>query len=314
MLKHNISCILGQTSLILAGGVGEENLPTKVELISHHEFNCNITNLPKGMAQNPSMFQHGMDIIICGGLNNERECFKLEKGTWTHFNQLIRRRRYAMTVSMQHGTIVFGGYDSPSTTEILKHNQSSWLLDENMENSLLHVNTCGIQISQDELVIIGGYDNLDYNHFQTKRIVKVNITSSEWLLSELSLSVGRYEHSCVYFDSKIIITGGFNEYNDVTSSTEIIDIDSNGSLMSPREAGNLNIERYDHGMGIVNLEQGPTVIAFGGIYYNGIYRHLDSVEIWDAQTETWNISSNLILSEPKSGFGYAMVPTELICP
>ena len=66
--------------------------------------------------------------------------------------------------------------------------------------------------------------------------------------------------------------------------------------------------RSSHGMGIIDSNNEPTLVAFGGAdsYSNSVY-------IWDDINETWQLS-NITMKKERSEFAYSTVPTELLCP
>ena len=66
-------------------------------------------------------------------------------------------------------------------------------------------------------------------------------------------------------------------------------------------AGNLNIARYWHGMGIVDINGQSKLVVFGGLTTD--YSELDSIEEWDEDTESWTMSS-MKLSKPNALFAY----------
>ena len=52
----------------------------------------------------------------------------------------------------------------------------------------------------------------------------------------------------------------------------------------------------------------------GKYYYQGGWHKMDSIEVWDHESKTWSLSSDLALSEAKGYFGAVSVPTGLVCP
>ena len=92
-----------------------------------------------------------------------------------------------------------------------------------------------------------------------------------------------------------MITGGFDDKDKCLHSTEILDTENESVLM----ASPLNSKRGNHGMGIVTINGEDRLAVFGGIN-NKTY--LDSVELYNTQTETWE-NSDIRLNEPKMAFG-----------
>ena len=291
-------------SVVIAGGRIRSNQATsKVEEIQESgRTQCQLPRLPKAIEASPSMFQYKNQIILCGGSSNLEQCWKLTEGSWVPFNQLSYERNAATLIPTPQGPYIFGGRSSRSkdTSEIMKNSQ--WVQGPSIPDGFIA--GCGAMISNDELVLIGGIPKLD-------RILVLNTTSNVWTNSQISLHEKRAAHACISYNSKILIVGGDAPGNDHPTSTEVIDVHENGRL-SIRKARNLNTFRTGHGIGLITLDNVPTVVVFGG--YNKQDKYLDSVEIWDDDNETWITSKKLKLNTAKSTFGFASVPTKLLCP
>ena len=106
----------------------------------------------------------------------------------------------------------------------------------------------------------------------------------------------------------MIITGG-RDYDGISmTSTEIFDL----STMTLKSGGDMTASRYRHGMGTITWKGKPTLVAFGGRV--GLQKtYWSSVEAWDDSKETWSLLPDFNLNEPKMAFGYATLPTELLC-
>ena len=105
-------------------------------------------------------------------------------------------------------------------------------------------------------------------------------------------------HRCHMFNKKVFITGGGHD------DTEIIEMDEHGKL-SIRTSSKTNLVGDRHGMGIININNSPELIVFGG--------NTDSIEIWNDTTETWMVS-DMKLKRKNSGFGFSTFATNLLCP
>ena len=151
-----------------------------------------------------------------------------------------------------------------------------------------------------EILLIGGL-NTD------KRIIKLNTETNEWTtLGELL--EGRYAHACAVMKGKVIVSGGSRSGK---SSTEVISLNN---PTSSRTVGRLNEARGYHGLAVAHVNNEPTLLAFGGRYYqNGVWNRRDSIEIWNQDDETWTLATNMKLREKKEGFGYLSVPLHLLC-
>ena len=108
----------------------------------------------------------------------------------------------------------------------------------------------------------------------------------------------KVQSQCFLYNGNVLVTGGYDGRNQL-KSTEIIEL----SNWKSKTAGNLNVARHSHGMGIVDINGKSKLIVFGGT--NEYY--LDSIEEWDEDTETWSLST-MKLSEAKKQFAYCQLP------
>lgn len=299
----------GQVSVLIGGG-GALNSQTFGDLeVFPSQDNCQIPNLQTMISGltgviYPSIFQHGKDILLCGGAFNEGECWKLDikNRKWTHFNSLLNSRNYpASVVSMKNETYILGGSADIRANENLKHSSRNWQQEPYIPGNHLY-GGCGVKISDEEILIIGGYS-------VEERILKFNTSNKTWHNTSIEIPQLR-DHSCINHGGKILISGGGDYDVTAMSKTYVLDIGDDGDLKI-REVGRMIEARSAHGMGIVKLNNELKVITFGGQGINS--NDLNSVEIWNDLNETWSKSS-LIIKQPKYGFGYATIPTELLCP
>ena len=138
----------------------------------------------------------------------------------------------------------------------------------------------------------------------------MNTETNEWTtLGELQ--EGIYAHACIVMKGKVIVSGGKKSNYDYLTSTEVISLNY---PTSTRTVGHLNEARGFHGLAVAHVNNEPTLMAFGGNYYqNGDWKYIDSIEIWNPDTETWTPATDMKLREKKEGFGFLSVPSHLIC-
>ena len=102
---------------------------------------------------------------------------------------------------------------------------------------------------------------------------------------------------------------------NLVRETEIIEIDELGNLTIRTSAEVLSPRMY-HGMGLINYQGGPQVLVmFGGSDSSNNDHSTDFVEEWMGWTgvENW-LKSHYRLKSPKHYFGFATIPTKLLCP
>ena len=204
---------------------------------------------------------------------------------------------------MPEGIFIFGGYPlSKSSWEWLPTGTNQW----QSGNTTIpdgHKLGCAVKISHTDILLVGGYSS-KYRVLKFDTITK-NFTNLGDVLKE-----GRSGHACTRFEDEVIVTGGLK--GTELRSTEIINLND---LTKAHTAGNLVLARAFHGLVVVHVENNPTVLALGGGFSgpNGGLNSLNSIEIWNATSKTWRMTS-MKLSKPRIYFGILSVPIRLLCP
>ena len=285
----------------MVGGLdGNGQLKTS-ELIPNK---CTIPSLPKAIWGVPSLFLTSENnILLCGGTRNEYECLEMKVNNWIHHSDLIEKRGKATSVTMAKGTFIFGGVHSRNTWEWLPSGNSTWVQGGNIPDPGFS-SGCGVPISTNEILLIGGGDLTDFS--QTDRILKFNVETNEWTEMDEKLYPPNHGHSCLLFKNNIIVSGGGG--GPMSDLTLIMNKDS----LTMRETSNMNEKRREHGLVVAHYNNQTTVLAIGGMS-NG-WKETASVEKWDPESEAWSLADDLTLSEAKYGFGALSVPTRLLCP
>ena len=251
----------------------------------------------------PSMVMHNGTILMCRG--DTKKCHQLNSdGVWIEHSTLNKERYWLPVVATPTATFAFGG-DSSSllTYEYLPKNSNTWHMGKTRipGNGLLLGSAVAGKSGQ-EIWLIGGSGN-------EKRILKFNVNDYTFHEMTTKLNVDRYGLKCCFIPNtnKIMITGGYT-FSEGTwlDSTEILDIENGSVTMgSP-----MNSRRSGHGIGVVTINGKDRLAVFGG--YNG-RKNLDSVELYNTQTEKWEIS-DFKLSEAKSAFSFLTVKLGDVIP
>ena len=309
------SSILGNISIIISGGSnGIVGNLAEVEVLEE-DGDCELPSLPYSIFTSPIIFQHGKDVLLCGGEDvNSKKCLKLDffNSLWIPFNNLSHPRVHSPAIQMKSETYLLGGTspESVMTSDILSHDSQTWKKGPDIPSPGLNEG-CGVRISDTDFLIIGGRN--------TRRILRFNTESNEWSNPSIELQFERVGHRCFMIDRKVIVTGGTDKNPEVvraTNSTEIIDLGINGEMYI-RKGNDMNERRQTHGIGFIYIDNTPQIVIFGGFdVYPDPYPipgYKDTVEIWNNANETW-MTSNLTLNQGKFEFGFASLPTELLCP
>lgn len=299
----------GNNSIVIVDG-------RTVKLFEEEE-NCSIPQLPKAGSDRPVLFQHGKDVLLCGGLRYKKDCIKLDhsKKKWTNYNSLHIACLYSTAVAIKDAVYVLGGdegYGLPTANEMLKHDKTKWKEKKAVPFDL--DGGCGVKISDNEFVVIGGDSRSGPDYI--RKIRKFNTIKNKWHNPGIELHQGRYLHACAKFKNKIIIIGGQTEKDGHqlgSNSTEIIDISEEGDL-SIRLGQPMNIRRKRHAAHVVIWDNVPTLIVFGNDYHPENIEDKGEVEVWNDYSETWNTLSNMTWKSDQYVFSSAIIPKELICP
>ena len=175
---------------------------------------------------------------------------------------------------------------------------------------------CVVKVGRDQFVILGGKDTTTGR--VTSLVLLVNM--KEQTVEELgSLIFGRYLHACAVkpeplldavpgvltSDISILVTGGLG-HNEIGApvADEIFDLAANTSRKS---AHSMRSARFDHQMVVL----GDTTFAFGGRQHNDS-SELNTIEIFNASTESWKVYPERLLSRATSGMAMTALPMSAV--
>ena len=258
-----------------------------------------IPRLPYGQpaVYDCTMTNHFGTILVCGGNPNiSKQCYQLKGKTWTKHSNLIKMRLRSSAVTTKDATFIFGGANR-KTYEYLPRGSTKWVLGKTEIPGVGFGSGSAIAISDDEIWLIGGV-------CAEKRILSFDATNHVFTELPITLKVGREFHRCEFIPltKKIMITGGYETLRDkILNSTEILDVENKRIKL----AKSMNFKRSQHGIGILTIE-GKNVLAVFGGYSEKSKMEPGFVEIYNAQTQKWEIS-NIKLKEHYRRFGFLSV-------
>ena len=227
-----------------------------------------------------------------------KDCFVLENSNWNYHSSMKYNRHGAAVIQMPNGIYVFGGKEDPTSCEFLPNGSKTWLIcypnfmmDAPQPPRMIETQTTGFHFADghkinDEVLIVIKYNLLlIINCFTQKH-------------GHFKLQVGRDQASSIVVNDMLIISGGFCRKTKRTLNiTEIVDF----TTFQTRIVGNLNVARAGFGMTLIIIGSKLEVVAFGG--HSEKLGPLDSVEVWDENTETWKMSK-MKLNHKRENFGY----------
>ena len=232
--------------------------------------------------------------IIVGGVtmfSDVFKCLKLYHGSWKEHSILNETRIWASEVTTDIATFVFGGIAIPPLNtngrsfEYLPNESTSWKVGTS-HIPIWFEQGCAMAIPSDKYIwLIGGVCSM-------RSIIKFNIYTHTFQILTLKLMEGRYRHSCIVIPStgKILITGGSTTGSltvglPYLNSTEILDTENETIVRGPP----MNVSREKHGIGVITINGRDSIVVFGGIGTSK-GRCLDSVEVYDTETQKWTLT------------------------
>ena len=112
---------------MIAGGFKNENGVSPFEIMTDDDLRIKQPqNLPKEIFGS-RMVLHDGSILLCGGVNNMKQCLQLDRGTWKEHSTLNAERVWHSAVTTQAATFIFGGGYSRTTFEYLPKDSTKWL-------------------------------------------------------------------------------------------------------------------------------------------------------------------------------------------
>ena len=221
----------------------------------------------------------------------------MEENGWNHHSNLNKERGSASAVvATTNATFIFGGDESKHTYEYLDHGCSNWLEGNERISGRGFYAGCAIAISDEEIWLIGGTNT-------ESRVLSFNTRKHEFKeVNTIQLNKGRRRHRCIQITgtTKIMVSGGTDCSINKLDSVEIIDFEKK----SVTNTGKMNSKRGDHGIGILTLNGEDKVAIFGGFDENNA---LDSVEIYDQETQMWTKMTDIKLTQAKGFFGFLTI-------
>ena len=294
-------CIFAKTSftaadedvILITGGYNGSNFLSTCEVLPSP---CSVPSFPGNVFSAPH-YSHttartadGL-ILTCGGINNSRKCLMLDlqSNSWISHSRLDQSRISSTAVTMSEGLFLFGDdlYDE-TTSSFLPTGSTEWEKGPTPPGDGI-TGACGVVVSEFRFLLIGG-------RHTPNQVVEYNMKTGQWLLWP-ELVKGRGMVACAKQGDNIIMSGGEND-----SSTSILHIPSR----QERRAGDMNSVRgsYFH-----MIELNGNVFAIGGD--NG-YEYLDSIEEWNNEHETWEMTE-MHMKTARYSFSVAAGPQARFC-
>lgn len=311
-------------AVIITGGISGKDAE-RVDVASGESVlgpsECVIPEMPNGglHGHNLVLTPNGDNLLSCGGLplshDYETKCymFNTETQTWEFHSDLKEKRWFATAINMPDGLYVFGGLrGSRKWSEKLpkENNNKKWEFNEEIPDGFS--DGCGVKISDEELLLIGGFAKGIPPH--SDRVLNYNIKTKAFT-NWPSLNFKRRSHSCTLLNDKVIVAGGAEILGGQVVTTEIIPI----ATKIPIKGGALKKVRHNFGMVTLGSPINK-VVAFGGKTSRSYWDTVGGLEIWDDETQTWTLTSEPDAipgltfrndSVKKYGFGYLVMKS---CP
>ena len=121
-----------QTILIAGGEIdGDTYCGTPFEdsdIIEGIGIDFYVPNLSISISKNSLVLSNDGELISCGGgqTNDYKQCHVLDKKKWVPHSVLTNPRRLATAIVMPNGIYIFGGIESPTTSDFLPNGAKTW--------------------------------------------------------------------------------------------------------------------------------------------------------------------------------------------
>ena len=236
--------------------------------------------------------------MACGGTSG-KACYALKKDKWVEQGEfsgsLGSDQLDPAVASMSTGTFVFG----ETTSQIMKKGSGQWVAGPTPHREGTFKKACAAKISEEELLVMGGYPRDKYG----KKVFKYNVQDKSWTKMD-DLKTARYHHSCAMFQdgpSSYVLVAGGHDGSAYLSSTEIYYF--NGTSV---EGKPMNKARAWFSLKFIDTPK-PRLYAIGGSTGS---EYLNDVEFWDS-SQTWTYTSRKMTSK-KREIGSLVVPKSML--
>jgi N-acetylneuraminic acid mutarotase len=249
-------------------------------------------------SMNVSRYQHSSTtlnsgkVLNVGGWNNssyERsaELYDPNTNTWTNTPQPAYSRGYHTATLLANGKVLIAGGTSSNTSEVYDPNNGangSWSTSANMNS--IHAYHAATLLKNGKVLLTGGHNGA-YTTISEIFDPSGNSNQGTWTTSAAMPEARGHHTSTLLNNGKVLVAGGANHSNYLSSAI-IYDPDLN----TWSSASSMNYARAFH---TANLLPDGRVLVVGGsdsINTTAIGR---SAEIYNPDTDTWTLISNLNL-------------------
>ena len=205
----------------------------EIEIWSQPKPNCSVPDFPLWSNTGSVGFRTEQGLAICATQAlNETKCFEYKQHQWVHFPSLTTPRIHASAINVnRHQTLIIGGYNINNSSYPIPNRMKSTEVvsssgaEKGKDFPVTISNSCVIKINSTCALVIAGVQDGMYS----TSTWYVDLPSLQFTPG-LSIKTRRYGHGCATFHlgGKVfgVVAGGLN-YDDLVSSTEIIDLDEN---------------------------------------------------------------------------------------
>ena len=140
-------------SMLVAGGTGAGK---HVEVFFQDK--CPVPQLPKANGGHCLVVTPDNILLSCGGDASPQTCYSLDVtgGVWNHHSTLREEREGSLAINLPSGAFIFGGMQSPQTSEYLPASDQTWQVGPTVPEGGID-RGCVVKVSPTEILLIGGY-------------------------------------------------------------------------------------------------------------------------------------------------------------
>jgi len=219
--------------LVTIGGVGGRGVEV-TPIGRKNDTLCRISDPFGGKdVEKPSAVYTSLGIVVCGGVKSgyaSNTCTRLDtsNNNWVPFFNLTRNR-YRFTMNNLNGRILaIGGGSSASTSseDVNVKTGTKWIERSLGLNLKEH---CSVGISENSLIITGGYQPLSGSYSRKTSFVTYSSEVDSWeVISGPMMKQARAQHGCAVANFKGTLTafvvGGYNDNDHYLDSVEVFNL------------------------------------------------------------------------------------------
>ena len=181
-------------------------------------------------------------------------------------------------------------------------NKFKLLLPDGSPLTAFFSNACGVKISKDRFLVLGGTEKDSIQN----RVLDINM-KEEKVQERPSLQFARARHSCAMAsNTSVLVSGGVSNTQNPGANLAVDEMYNIHTGVSNVLSDTMTTQRYDHSI----IRLGESIYALGGRAANG--SDITTVERFETSTNTWTPHPKDLLSALTGGLAVTAFPKSAV--